>query len=1021
METRTPVKTQTINTFDDAGNLTQVEVYGTTDGPSPASNTDSSSPGEVMSGNSLLSKSVSRFDERERQYEIDKYYNASNYWTTEYHLDRLGRKVFIVEADDDEDETHYDGLGRLLKKVDTSCTCVNTIDYFYDDNGNLVKKDEIDKPTADATYMQSGYSETYESYSDYDSLDRTVFSTTPTKGSNYLGSYYRYDSKDNTRSMADAEGSSSSTSYTLTIGGIPLTTNNKGNVTDYFYDAASRLIKMERILTSTNNGDGTWAPTADTTQGGGDGKITTQQTWDKNSLLKIQTDDNSNETEYFYDYINRMWKTEYADSKTDVLTFNDDDMVTDRTDQNYSDFAYTYDAANRLTQIEVAGLDPGHNVLDMSTYQTFQYDGLGRTTKATDSYDTVLDDGDDIIDTFTYNFLSQILTEVQTLGSVSAKTVTSTYGEESGRTILTYPNGTTHVDYTYDSHRDRIHTVSYNDTEIMEYDFIGARVLQKEYNNGVILYYHTGNGSNDTTSGYYDDYRRVLKHENYKTTPTKANISTYEYLYDRMYNRTEEDESFDGGTGNLDNMAYDSTYRLTDFDRDGQTDIDWTLDGANNWTQKKVDTAETDYSNTVMNEYDEIDDNINPPVARLHDDNGNLTNDGTHVYIWDAFNRLREVWDITGINQYAEYNYDAFGRRVERIVTNKGSLNTHLLYFYDGPEVIEEYNESNVLQRRYVYGARIDEPLIIEETAQSESPLYYYHTNSLGTVMTLTDSSANVKERYKYEAYGALTVITNDANIGNPYFFTARRYDPETEKYYYRARYYDPEHGRFLNHDPIGIDSFGNMYTYCLNDPIDLTDPKGLAVSPLCVLIINPETREWKEDRATLFSPFSKEIIEIHLSSKIERTSPSSAYVPHKAVVSIGEVDITLQIHLNITCEEVVEGCTIFPDYHYDNSSIKTDEGVRRSLRGNWWGSSFMGALNPEIKAMTHYGETTTTMWMYFEWSPDKIDLFWAHYMFHKETRTLGSPVKFSTRTNTWITEFKCVETNNSGDAAKDD
>ncbi|MFC1588631.1 hypothetical protein ACFL54_10005 [Planctomycetota bacterium] len=164
------------------------------------------------------------------------------------------------------------------------------------------------------------------------------------------------------------------------------------DISESQYDAASRLIKKERILTSTDNGDGTWSPTADTGQGGGDGKITTQKTWDKNSLLKIQTDDNSNDTEYFYDYLNRMWKTEYMpktiydDSTTEVLIFNDDDVVTDRTDQNLSNFDYSYDADNRLTQITVSSFGTG--VLNMSKDQKFEYDGLSRTTKTTDSYDT---------------------------------------------------------------------------------------------------------------------------------------------------------------------------------------------------------------------------------------------------------------------------------------------------------------------------------------------------------------------------------------------------------------------------------------------------------------------------------------------------------------------------------------------------------------------------------------------------------------------------------------------------------
>ncbi len=62
--------------------------------------------------------------------------------------------------------------------------------------------------------------------------------------------------------------------------------------------------------------------------------------------------------------------------------------------------------------------------------------------------------------------------------------------------------------------------------------------------------------------------------------------------------------------------------------------------------------------------------------------------------------------------------------------------------------------------------------------------------------------------------------------IGNPYMFTARRYDLETGLYYYRARYYNPYIGRFLQLDPAyqGM----NWYAYCGNNPIICTDPSGL-------------------------------------------------------------------------------------------------------------------------------------------------------------------------------------------------
>ena len=65
--------------------------------------------------------------------------------------------------------------------------------------------------------------------------------------------------------------------------------------------------------------------------------------------------------------------------------------------------------------------------------------------------------------------------------------------------------------------------------------------------------------------------------------------------------------------------------------------------------------------------------------------------------------------------------------------------------------------------------------------------------------------------------------------IGNPYMFTARRYDLETGLYYYRARYYNPYIGRFLQKDPAGQGM--NMYAYCGNNSLNCNDPSGLITS----------------------------------------------------------------------------------------------------------------------------------------------------------------------------------------------
>jgi RHS repeat-associated protein len=49
------------------------------------------------------------------------------------------------------------------------------------------------------------------------------------------------------------------------------------------------------------------------------------------------------------------------------------------------------------------------------------------------------------------------------------------------------------------------------------------------------------------------------------------------------------------------------------------------------------------------------------------------------------------------------------------------------------------------------------------------------------------------------------------------------------ELHYMRNRLYEPKTGRFLSEDPIWLDGGINLYTFAGNDPVNMTDPTGLA------------------------------------------------------------------------------------------------------------------------------------------------------------------------------------------------
>jgi RHS repeat-associated protein len=111
----------------------------------------------------------------------------------------------------------------------------------------------------------------------------------------------------------------------------------------------------------------------------------------------------------------------------------------------------------------------------------------------------------------------------------------------------------------------------------------------------------------------------------------------------------------------------------------------------------------------------------------------------------------------------------------------------------------------------------------------------YHHHDGLGNTIAITNSNADVLERYSYDVFGQVTIV--DASTGNAipqsahgvrHFYTGHDFQAELGLYLTHYRAYEPRLGRWLSRDPIAENGGINLYGYVGNDPINMIDTLGL-------------------------------------------------------------------------------------------------------------------------------------------------------------------------------------------------
>jgi RHS repeat-associated protein len=406
-------------------------------------------------------------------------------------------------------------------------------------------------------------------------------------------------------------------------------------------------------------------------------------------------------------------------------------------------------------------------------------------------------------------------------------------------------------------------------------------------NNNASTFIDTVNGSTYTTAYSYDlDNRPLLV-----TAPKIGNnaSSTTGYLYDALGRLTSK-------TWTSGSTVYATAY--TYKDKPGISTLTSTqLASLQNGTNPTLSylydangniTTITEGANTIQYEYNELGEVIrennqrdNQSFVYNYDLGGNLTSKVAYAYSTGTLGTPVDTipyvygntnWKdlLTSFDGQA-ITYDAIGNPLTydggtfawegRKLTSFNKTNLAISY---------AYNENGVRTSKTVNGVttnyRMSGDKVTFEQTGTDSIYYVYDTqgqllsmilngveyaylrNAQNDIVGLIDSTGTQVVSYTYSTWGeGLSIsgsLANTLGAKNPYRYRGYRFDAETGLYYLQSRYYNPQWGRFLNADGIEnilVDQGSllqyNLFTFCLNNPVNLMDPSGEIAIMTCILI----------------------------------------------------------------------------------------------------------------------------------------------------------------------------------------
>ena len=227
------------------------------------------------------------------------------------------------------------------------------------------------------------------------------------------------------------------------------------------------------------------------------------------------------------------------------------------------------------------------------------------------------------------------------------------------------------------------------------------------------------------------------------------------------------------------------------------------------------------------------------PETFGYDNDGNMTNSGRWTITWDAENRATSFASVSSVPTAAKKKidcaYDYQGRRIQKIFsTNNGSIyvaQSTNRFVYDGWNLVGILDGGNNRLYSFVWDSGANGLISMTVYSGTNAGTYFYCYDGNYIVVALVNAATGtIGAQYDYDPFLGIIRASGALASTNPFLGSTKFYDRETGLYCYDYRYYDPILGRWLSRDPIEESGGVNVYGFVANDPLDYTDPAGLAL-----------------------------------------------------------------------------------------------------------------------------------------------------------------------------------------------